>query len=174
MLALWRLSTKELSNANVTILGSKIERGIDAEDKWRSKKQKTLVQTATKAASQNPNPAANVSIFPANWLLTGSVKVGRGLRTFVSWAIAGMTAFANGEAIASDTGIANGQARVLQDFDAYPLHASLRGHERGVNAAKFSPDGRTIASASSDLKAKLWDVETAKELLNLSGHILVR
>jgi len=34
----------------------------------------------------------------------------------------------------------------------------------------FSPDGKTLASAGSDAKVKLWDVASGKELTTLLGH----
>jgi WD40 repeat protein len=34
----------------------------------------------------------------------------------------------------------------------------------------FSPDGKTLATGSSDKTVKLWDVDTGKELKTLYGH----
>ncbi|CAK1367329.1 unnamed protein product [Cercospora beticola] len=53
----------------------------------------------------------------------------------------------------------------------YVLHMTLRGHKRGVAAAKFSPDGKWIASCSADSTIKIWNAETGAILQTLEGHM---
>ncbi|WP_341533698.1 eIF2A-related protein, partial [Polymorphobacter arshaanensis] len=44
------------------------------------------------------------------------------------------------------------------------------GHQDQVSSAAFSPDGRTIVTASDDYTARLWDVASGRELRKLVGH----
>ena len=46
----------------------------------------------------------------------------------------------------------------------------LRGHAGEVRSVSFSPDGRTLASGSSDTTIKLWYLGTDREPETLTGH----
>jgi WD40 repeat protein len=50
------------------------------------------------------------------------------------------------------------------------LRATLQGHTNEVVFVAYSPDGKTLASASYDSTLKLWDVTTGKERTTLRGH----
>jgi WD40 repeat protein/serine/threonine protein kinase len=47
---------------------------------------------------------------------------------------------------------------------------SFKGHLDQVSSVAFSPDSKTVASASSDHTAKLWDVVRGQEQVTLRGH----
>ena len=42
---------------------------------------------------------------------------------------------------------------------------TLGGYTSGVTTVSFSPDGKRLASASSDNTVKLWDATTGQEML---------
>jgi WD40 repeat protein len=45
--------------------------------------------------------------------------------------------------------------------------AALKGHTQGVLSVVFSPDGKTLASASADGRVKLWDVSLGKNSISV-------
>ncbi len=51
-----------------------------------------------------------------------------------------------------------------------PLLYTFIGHRGGVRSVSFSPNGRQIASGSSDTTIKIWDIHTGRLQRTLRGH----
>ena len=55
----------------------------------------------------------------------------------------------------------------LVEWEPGPEHSTFVPHNGSIADIDFSPDGRYLASAGLDRTAKVWDVETGTQLLNL-------
>ena len=58
----------------------------------------------------------------------------------------------------------------LWDFTTKRQRVTLKGHSSSVLSVAFSPDGKRVATGSSDQIVRLWDVATGQELIKLPGH----
>jgi len=56
------------------------------------------------------------------------------------------------------------------------LAGTFTGHKQGIAAIAFSPDAKTLATASDDSTVRLWNVQTQQELITdrrLGGAVKV-
>ncbi len=68
------------------------------------------------------------------------------------------------------TGDSTGMIRLWTINQPEPSALVLAGHQDYVDGMAFSPDGRTLASASWDKTIKLWDLASGRLLQTLTGH----
>jgi len=66
--------------------------------------------------------------------------------------------------------VAKAQALIRVALGDYSGQIVLRGHEYGVLSAQFSPDGKSVVTASVDNTARLWDAASGEALHVLRGH----
>jgi WD40 repeat protein len=74
--------------------------------------------------------------------------------------------------LASGAGLAESDIRLLEVASGIEI-GHLSGHRAGVDKLVFWPDGKTLASASSDQTIRLWDVRDPRKgraLATLRGH----
>jgi WD40 repeat protein len=65
----------------------------------------------------------------------------------------------------------NPEEITLIDSESGEVRNRLSGHNTGVQALAFSPDGRTLATAGLDNSIKLWDWTQGKEVTTLSDGV---
>ena len=69
-------------------------------------------------------------------------------------------------AVASSIGIWSYDAQTGEELDL------LTGHTGGIRSVVFSPNGRTLASGSSDETLQLWDAGAGRHIRTLTGHTI--
>ena len=59
---------------------------------------------------------------------------------------------------------------IIWDAKTGEQRSTIVAHTAGINHLEFSPDGKWIASASTDRTAKIFDVTTGREIVTFAGH----
>src|SRR5690242_7198664 len=63
-----------------------------------------------------------------------------------------------------------GDINFVVHFFTPPRHFTYSGHSDGVNAVAWSPNGKRIASASSDSSVQVWDAGNGGHVFTYRGH----
>ncbi len=66
--------------------------------------------------------------------------------------------------------VTQGNALIMTDVQTGKIFWKAVGHKGPVTALAFSPDGKTLASGSTDRAIRMWDVQTGKELRRFLGQ----
>jgi hypothetical protein len=61
-------------------------------------------------------------------------------------------------------GQVNGTGTFLSTEDGKPAGTGVRGHGQRILNARFTPDGRTLATSSADGTVQLWDVASRRSI----------
>ena len=61
-------------------------------------------------------------------------------------------------------GLYNGTGTFLSTEDFKPAGPGIRGHGQRILNARFTPDGRTLATSSADGTVQLWDVASRRSI----------
>ena len=78
----------------------------------------------------------------------------------------------DGKLLAAAGGLPARSGEVLiWDVEQRKLLRSIHGHSDCIYGVAFSPDGKSIATASYDKLVKLWDIATEKEVRTYKDHI---
>ncbi|HEY0323046.1 MAG TPA: protein kinase [Pyrinomonadaceae bacterium] len=130
------------------------------------------VQTSRSGASQStvasaPLPPGISVERRRGWLTPGKAVIG----VVAAIVIASLIALAAIKWLPTNTTEQAGKnsAASEQPVD-FKLNQTLAGHTDGVMPIAFSPDGKTLASGSTDKTIKLWDVQTGALKQTLTGH----
>ncbi|MEG4584030.1 AAA-like domain-containing protein, partial [Microcoleus sp. MOSTC5] len=161
-------------NASREVQQREVERELEAQrqaNKILTQANQTLIkaeQLATYKVTQAQNLA---NVIQETAFSNESFRSGQTFPALLEALKAGY-AFKQLDASAETTKHIRGRviAVLQQAVSAVKERNHLEGHSNSVNSVAFSPDGKTLASASSDHTIKLWNVQTQKPIATLTGH----
>jgi WD40 repeat protein len=123
--------------------------------------------TTPQSTITSPLPQANNLSPKRGWLTPGKVIIG----VVGAIVVAALIALAVIKWLPSNAG--DTQAKTSPGSEpplSFQLSQTLAGHSEAVMPVAFSPNGKILASGSTDKTIKLWDVQTGALKQTLNGH----
>ena len=129
------------------------------------------VNSGRQTAFESDFPPAQLTFSPDGRLLAGAgMDRGVEVRDVASGRLIGkppLDEMARSVAFSPDgkllfVGLYNGTGTFLSTEDWKPAGPGIRGHGQRILNARFTPDGRTLATSSADGTAQLWDVASRR------------
>ena len=105
------------------------------------------------------------------------IKTANGIKKYVKYQNYGTAAFSrDGSMIAaaqnSSRAPQNDQFSIpLWKVSSRQLQFTLKGHNGGIKALVFTPDGKTLASGSKDGTIRLWDTTTGNQIISFDSDL---
>ena len=62
------------------------------------------------------------------------------------------------------------EGRLAGSAQSSRLNRVFKGHSDAVNVVEFSPDGKRLLTASTDATARIWDLDSGREIVVMKGH----
>ncbi|MDM8557822.1 WD40 repeat domain-containing protein [Candidatus Parabeggiatoa sp. HSG14] len=160
-----KISDKLLSSANSVLISANTARNVidqtlyDLEDQSLDNGEQSLDNTAITVKQESPSPSSSTTVSE-----TVSSKRDVDVLEMPSQEEKSQTINDFWDVLPSSTTEPNKPNLSIIPTKLYKV---LRGHTGDVNAVAFSPDGRIIASGSSDTTVKLWGINNGKEIKTL-------
>ncbi|MEG4273977.1 AAA-like domain-containing protein [Microcoleus sp. M2_D5] len=161
-------------NASREVQQREVERELEAQkqaNKILTQANQTLIK-AQELATYKITQAQNLAnVIQETAFSNESFRSGQTFQALLEALNAGQ-AFKQLDASAETTKHMRGRviAALQQAASAVKERNYLEGHSNSVRSVAFSPDGLTLASASSDHTIKLWHLQTQKPIATLTGH----
>jgi WD40 repeat protein len=150
------LAGADLSDADLT--GARLM-GADLRGAWLARARFRRARLAGAVLETESFETADVFGAALDLLEFGPQGGAMGSSSAVSWS-------PDGELLASAAGC---EVRLWEIQSGREIRA-FTGHQDWINSVAFSPDGKSIASGSSDNTVRLWQIDTGREIQTFTGH----
>ncbi|MGM0556046.1 MAG: caspase family protein [Myxococcota bacterium] len=154
----------------VTIAGQRVDTGVEIADRWQLLSLSWRGEGGHAVVAVDDRKAWSGRL-AANAVLESGAKLIVGGAATTLDEIVWYDRKLHHSSMRTRQAVARGEAYRGSPIAPPSIRTGLtRGHSGKVTAVAYSPDARTIASASDDQTIKLWHLESGHELRTLDGH----